>query len=432
MNRFLRVYRFVAVQLLNTLLVFVALNLGVAAVSLVHHRAFSAPTRPVAGPVARPGVDYAAYSTIPPEQVQLFLKEQTDMQLLGFQYEPWVLFRNPEYRGRTLNTDAHGLRRTTAPRTSCRKPVRVFVFGGSTTFGYGVTDEYTLPSSLQGHLERRYPSRCVEVSNHGQGYFFSSQELLQFINLLKEGRVPDWAIFVDGANDTYQMSSGKDVPFFSDAVQSLWDMRNRGPACPRVDWSRLSAIQFAGAIRDRIWGAPPRPASSDAPVPVPDSERSGAYVAERYKQNVRMIRALCAEYGVQCRFVWQPTFFNYDRALHPAFPYPGAVPKFWAEAYDSIRQWRAEDVLFLGDMFQAVREKVFVDNVHYNEKWTGEIASRIADLIDLGRRKVPDRRVDSDGAPAACGLAYGDCALHGVDHSLLARVRAAIDRPLLR
>jgi hypothetical protein len=81
-----------------------------------------------------------------------------------------------------------------------------------------------------------------------------------------------------------------------------------------------------------------------------------------------MIRALCAEYRVQCRFVWQPTFFNYDRALHPLFPYPGEVPKFWAEAYDRIRLWKAPDVLYLGDMFEAVREKVFVDNVHYNER----------------------------------------------------------------
>ena len=387
MNRLLRVYRFVAVQLLNTLLVFVALNLAAAGVSLVLARALSAP----APPAARPTVDHAAYSTIAPERVQLFLKEQTEMQVLGFQYEPWVLFRNPEYRGQTLNTDARGLRRTRSPRTSCPKPVRVFVFGGSTTFGYGVTDEYTLPSRLQEHLERRYPTLCLEVSNYGQGYFFSSQELHQFINLLKEGRVPDWAIFVDGANDTFQMSSRRDVPYFSDAVRLLWDMRNRGPACARVDWSWLPAVQLAGAIREHIWGVPPRPAP-DAPLPVPDSERSGTYVAERYQQNVRMIRALCAEYRVQCRFVWQPTFFNYDRALHPLFPYPGEVPKFWAEAYDRIRLWKAPDILYLGDMFVAVREKVFVDTVHYNEKWTGEIASRIADFVDLGSGKVPDGR----------------------------------------
>jgi hypothetical protein len=138
----------------------------------------------------------------------------------------------------------------------------------------------------------------------------------------------------------------------------------------------------AAAIREQVWGPPAKPPSDD-PVMLPDADRSGAYVADRYKHNVRMIRALCAEYRVSCRFVWQPTFFNYDRALHPAFPYRGQVPKFWGEAYDGVRAWRADDVLYLGDLFHGVREKVFVDNVHYNEKWNGEIASRIAHVIDL-------------------------------------------------
>lgn len=30
-------------------------------------------------------------------------------------------------------------------------------------------------------------------------------------------------------------------------------------------------------------------------------------------------------------------------------PYAGEAPKFWAEAYDTIGQWRAHDVLYLGD-----------------------------------------------------------------------------------
>ncbi len=379
MNRFLRVYRFIALQLLNAVLLFVAVNLVIAVVYLAVDRA-----RPTAVPPAvSPGVDFAAYSIMSREHVQRFLEEQTAMQFAGFQYEPWVLFRNPEYHGQLLNTDGRGFRRTRPPRALCAAPIRIFVFGGSTTFGYGVADEFTLPSSLQGHLEGRYPSLCLQVSNYAQGYFFSSQELLQFINLLKAGHVPNWAIFVDGANDTYQMSSRRDVPYFSDAVRSLWEMRHRQQAHARLDWSWLPVAHVATAIHERIWGSPARPAASDHPTPVPDADRSGAYVADRYKQNVRMIRALCAEYGVQCRFVWQPTFLNYDRTLHPAFPYRGEVPKFWGEAYDGIRAWKVGNILYLGDLLQGVREKVFVDNVHYNEKWNAEIASRIADVIDL-------------------------------------------------
>jgi lysophospholipase L1-like esterase len=392
MNRWVRAYTFLAIQLLNTLLVFAALNVAVA----VGARLVSKPPPAPSVAFVDPSVDRGAYTIMSPEQVQRLLEEQSGMQAAGFQYEPWVLFRNPEYHGQFLNTDARGRRHTMAPRARCPHPLRIFVFGGSTTFGYGVADEYTLPSRLQAHLERRYPTRCLQVSNYGQGYFFSSQELLQFVTLLKDGQAPEWAVFVDGANDTYQTSAQRDVPYFSDAVRGLWDARNRGPACPSFDWSWLPAVQLATAMRDRFLGPPPPPPRrSDDPVSVPDSERSGAYVVARYQQNVRMARTLCAEYGVKCRFVWQPTFYDFDRALHPGSPYRGAAPRFWADAYDGIRRWQAPDVLYLGDMFRTVREKVFVDNVHYNEKWTGEIAARIADVIDLesnatsGRRSVP-------------------------------------------
>lgn len=375
----MRAYRFVAVQLLTTLLLFIALNLVLSVSFRVLHWAMR-PSAPAPAPAPSARVDFAAYTVLSREQAERFLVEQSEMGQVGFQYEPWVLFRNSPYRGRLLNTDAQGFRRTRPPRAPCPEPVRVFVFGGSTTFGYGISDDYTLTSQLQGHLERRYPSVCLEVSNYGQGFFFSSQELLLFMGLLKDGRVPQVAIFVDGANDTYQMSTGRDVPYFSDTVRSLWDRRRLGPDCPSFDWTWFPIVRLA---RD-LMGLPPVP-TSDRPRLV-EAERSGTYVAERYKHNVRMMRAVCAEYGVRCRFVWQPTFFNYDRTLHGDFPYPADVPAFWAEAYDAIRSWKAADVLYLGDMLTGVREKVFVDSVHYNEAWNGKIAQRIAEFVDLGPR----------------------------------------------
>lgn len=88
-----------------------ALNLVVALVAPLFDRARATP----APSIVDAGVDRNAYSAMSPEQVQRFLEEQSGMQRIGFQYEPWVLFRNPEYHGRFLNTNARGLRRTKAP-----------------------------------------------------------------------------------------------------------------------------------------------------------------------------------------------------------------------------------------------------------------------------------------------------------------------------
>ena len=127
---------------------------------------------------------------MPPGQVQRFLEEQSGMQLTGFQYEPWVLFRNPEYHGQFLNTDARGLRRKTTARAPCSNPVRVFVFGGSTTFGYGVADEETIPAQLAAQLANLLPGKRVSVYNLATPNYVGIQERIQLEQLLLNGHAP--------------------------------------------------------------------------------------------------------------------------------------------------------------------------------------------------------------------------------------------------
>ncbi len=66
----------------------------------------------------------------------------------------------------------------------------VFVFGGSTTFGYGVRNEDALPAALQDELRRVFSHRRIECYNFGCGFYFSAQERLRFELLLKAGCVP--------------------------------------------------------------------------------------------------------------------------------------------------------------------------------------------------------------------------------------------------
>src|SRR6185369_12207002 len=75
----------------------------------------------------------------------------------------------------------------------------VFVFGGSTTFGYGVADGDTIASQLQPLLARH--GRDVAVYNFGRGYYYSTQERILYEQLLAGGFVPALAVFIDGLND---------------------------------------------------------------------------------------------------------------------------------------------------------------------------------------------------------------------------------------
>jgi hypothetical protein len=48
-----------------------------------------------------------------------------------------------------------------------------------------------------------------------------------------------------------------------------------------------------------------------------------------------------------------------------------------------MSEYRAPDFLNLGDMLENVTEKVFVDDVHYNEIVNERIAARICDVMRL-------------------------------------------------
>src|SRR5262245_55192645 len=172
MAQLMRIHRFLAYQTFNCIVLLVALNFVLAGVFFVHDRVKVGADNRVSS-YREKFADYQAYTRLSKEEIDGFLNEQDAFGSMGFQYAPWVQFRNPEFRGRFINTDKQGFRRTREPRITEKNPLKVYVFGGSTTFGYGVPDEHTIPSYLQSYLEEKYPSRAIQVKNFGQGFYYS-------------------------------------------------------------------------------------------------------------------------------------------------------------------------------------------------------------------------------------------------------------------
>src|SRR5262249_51880752 len=140
-----------------------------------------------------------------------------DLTATGFVYQPWVQFSEPLFRGKRVSVELDGLGFPTrhtrnVRRPDARKTVDVFVFGGSTTFGYWVADENTWPSYLATILDEEV-SRAgeplqIRVTNYGRGYFNPSLEAALFLDLLKTGHRPALAVFMDGVN----MGQAQDIP----------------------------------------------------------------------------------------------------------------------------------------------------------------------------------------------------------------------------
>src|SRR6202012_521738 len=114
-------------------------------------------------------------------------------------YEPWVEFAFRDIHSKYVNVDNH--MRLSLPARSdpaSKTPFRIFFLGGSTTYGYNVTDAETIPSCFVKAYHQKYPQgRPIEVVNLGMPFYFSYQELMLLTDKIFRDEKPDLVIMLD-------------------------------------------------------------------------------------------------------------------------------------------------------------------------------------------------------------------------------------------
>ena len=111
-----------------------------------------------------------------------------------------ITLHNPNQNFKTITINSQGLR---GPDFSLQKnddTFRIFIVGGSTAFGSGVTtDEKTIPGFLQEEFDKS--GKNVEVINAGIGGAWSFSEKFLIENYIQNYE-PDLVVVYDGANDS--------------------------------------------------------------------------------------------------------------------------------------------------------------------------------------------------------------------------------------
>jgi hypothetical protein len=119
-------------------------------------------------------------------------------------WQPYVYWIGAPFESRYTNVSAEGLRATwksAVANPACQRPVRIFMFGGSTMWGEGARDDDTIASWLQRSLSTR--NVCAQVSNFGQDGYVSTQEMILLAEEIQNGNAPDLATYYDGYNDPH-------------------------------------------------------------------------------------------------------------------------------------------------------------------------------------------------------------------------------------
>jgi len=300
-------------------------------------------------------------------------------------FEPFTDSRERRHAGRFVNVDPIGFRLShdQAPWPPDPRRSNTFVFGGSTTFGYGVADDETIVSALQAYVAERAPGLRAAFYNFGSGGYYSTQERILFEELVAAGHAPGCAVFVDGLNE-FVFPNPWRTPLLRRSVASPV------PAALEMlrDHLPLALLIARAKARRRL-----RPAQEDLSA-YNDAALLDSRI-DRYLANRRLMGSVAAGYGVRPLFVWQPVpTYRYDLHWHLFGEFDFEQNNYARFGYARFRERMGaslgEGFLWLADMQEALREPLYVDQVHYTAAMSRRIAAEIGQaLLERGLLTPP-------------------------------------------
>ena len=353
--RFTLAYRYVSILLLNTVIILSAFTGVSYAVFYVHD--------PKHAPYSSFLHADAMHKMTAAQAREVFREFDRMGERETYVYQPWLGFSERVFHSPRLNVDEGVFLPTrhtvNAPASPGKRSLTIWMFGGSTMFGWGVPDDETVASHLAAILSKRLPDRNVTVVNQGHSYYFSSQEVLLFQMLLRRGQKCDAAVFFHGTNDVLN-NGEEDRPAFADRMALMFAREQQDASSSRFVrvLPLFPPVQLARAALEKF-----------LPVaPVPKAPQFD--VAERYRFNLDVATAAGAEFGIPAYFFWQP------------MPPPEHKNHRDEHVADVRRSVHETNFHYIGDLFDGEPLKdIYIDHFHYGDTACARLADAIATTL---------------------------------------------------
>ncbi|HBY60630.1 MAG TPA: hypothetical protein DEH78_12465 [Solibacterales bacterium] len=192
----------------------------------------------------------------------------------------------PVARG-SVDVNSEGFRGRAVSRKKPDGVYRIFVLGGSTTFGYpqGLpATEDTYPFQLEAELRKRLRTEKIEVVNAGVTGYTTRTSLINFITRIR-WMDPDMVVIYHAANDAIAIQREEDL---SDAVLNA-------RSWPSVWESVRNASYFLLELNYRYY----RRFSRAATVPRAKTDQPSSVTLSAYENHLRGLVSLAKQAGVQ-------------------------------------------------------------------------------------------------------------------------------------
>ncbi len=302
------------------------------------------------------------------------------------EWYPYVYWRTKPYHGKYLNIEEAGVRRTWNS-TSSPTPgqLKVFMFGGSTMWGYGARDEFTIPSLVSKKLAARLESGAW-VTNFAESGYVSTQEVIALMLELRKGNVPDVVVFFDGVNDTFSA--------FQNGVAGIPQNESNRVAefnsPTRFNWrqaiiERLALYRLGARLLRSRGGSP---STGFARADGRSADALARPVVEVYLANVSIVDAMAQRFGFREIFFWQPTVHTKRHLSQRERQWYGEDER-WGLSFHKVndafrermRTSRLDNVYDLSGVFDEARGTVFIDAWHVTEGGNEKIAELITQTL---------------------------------------------------
>ncbi|HTA42709.1 MAG TPA: SGNH/GDSL hydrolase family protein [Bryobacteraceae bacterium] len=269
------------------------------------------------------------------------------------------------------------IRRTVeaSPKRAGQKTI--WLFGGSTQFGWGVPDSKTIASYLSAILSGA--GATYSVVNYGHTGLYSSQEAAIFTALLRHGQRSDVAVFLDGVNDLH--TAPQDFPLLTYRIEA--GFLNAEDAAALASSRQIIITPSFPPVRvlNRLLGRRVSAANTEQ-----ESFGHTDYdPLSIYQFNVSSIEQLADSANIKIAFFWQPTpldFLAGAEERRKVIAKALASPQFERAPYFNVavRQIvKSKSFHFIADIFKDERfESMYVDSIHYGDEGSRRVALAIA------------------------------------------------------
>lgn len=304
-----------------------------------------------------------------------------DFEHLEKEYYPFYEWRRKEYKSEFINISKDGIRKTWNPE--CKERVnKVFVFGGSTIWGTGARDEWTIPSLLSKNLNKL--KSTYFVVNFGDSGYVLTQEIIILLLELRQGNFPDYVIFYDGVNDvlsTFENGNAGLIHHY-DRWKMKLDMDakifNAMTKEAIMDYSKIyyyiDYIINTYIKREQAFNY------TDGEL-----KKLAQQIIEEYRKNIDLVERLSQSYGFRYIFLWQPVLFTVkpktEEEQEALAVRPRGLEQLYIYTYELAEKLNARNFYNLSHIFDGKTETFFIDYCHIGEKQNQIVADTISELM---------------------------------------------------